>query len=125
MLQNSSVICIKEKDVFRSKKINSSSQSKQANRSNYIPEPSETRVDDDDTDSSDETYGFDRGLEPEQILGATDDGGRLKFLIKWKNFKKRDIVLAEEANIKCPQLVIAYYEKKLTWKSRRPPHTGV
>ena len=69
-------------------------------------------------------YGFERGLEPEQILGATDDGGRLKFLMKWKDYGKPDIVLAEEANVKCPQIVIAYYETRLTWSSRTPMSNG-
>ena len=79
----------------------------------------------DEDDSDDEpAYGFDRGLEADKIVGATDDGGRLKFLIKWKNFPNTDVVLAEEANAKCPQAVIAYYETRLTWSSKRHASTA-
>ena len=40
-------------------------------------------------------YGFDRQLEAEKILAATDAGGALKFVIKWKNRDKPDVVLGE------------------------------
>lgn len=32
-----------------------------------------------------------------------------------KGTEDADLVRAKEANIKCPQMVIAYYEKRLTW----------
>ena len=67
-----------------------------------------------DSESKPAKSGFDRNFEPETIIGATKDDGKLTFLIKWKGCDVIDRVHAEEANFRCPQVVIKFYESKLT-----------
>nr|XP_041631361.1 chromobox protein homolog 1-like [Drosophila kikkawai] len=54
-------------------------------------------------------------LEPLRILGATDASGEIEFLIQWKGSDRADLVPAKEANLKWPQMVIKFYEERVTF----------
>lgn len=60
----------------------------------------------------DKARGFDRGLELDEIVGATDYTGELMFLVRWENCNELDLIAAIEVNEKSPQNVIQFYEKR-------------
>lgn len=56
--------------------------------------------------------GYDRELEFDKIVGATDCTGNLMFLVKWIDCDEYDLLLATEVRDKSPQQVISYYEER-------------
>ncbi|XP_059363483.1 chromobox protein homolog 3-like [Carassius carassius] len=53
--------------------------------------------------------------EPDCIIGCTDQQGELMFLIKWKNTDEVALLSAVETSKRWPEMVIRFYEDKLTW----------
>ncbi|XP_042345498.1 LOW QUALITY PROTEIN: chromobox protein homolog 3b [Plectropomus leopardus] len=66
-------------------------------------------------EQSDTPTNLSNYLEPECIIGSTDRQGELMFLVKWKNSDDVALLPAREASARCPQVVIDFYERKLTW----------
>ncbi|KAJ7369735.1 Chromobox protein 5 [Desmophyllum pertusum] len=55
------------------------------------------------------------GWEASSILGATDVEGQVHFLIQWKDTDRADLIPSTIANVKWPQIVIKFYEDRVTW----------
>lgn len=55
----------------------------------------------------------DLGFEPDEILGANEFNGKLKFRIKVKGSDDWEIVKAKRAHAACPELVMDFYEKHI------------
>lgn len=61
--------------------------------------------------------GFDRGLEPDYIVGATQRNGNLMFLMTWKNSEDGAADLLDSSLVykRCPQIAIKFFEERLTY----------
>jgi hypothetical protein len=57
--------------------------------------------------------GFGRGLAAESVLAATKVHDELLYLVKWQGVELADLCLAKDCNLKCPELVIEYFQRHL------------
>uniref|UniRef100_A0A0K8S4X2 Chromobox 5 n=1 Tax=Lygus hesperus TaxID=30085 RepID=A0A0K8S4X2_LYGHE len=92
---------------------------KDANELNHLLKSSNPKIypdykHQDGRDSS--LHGFKRNLKPEKVLNVVKlkDGHRC-FLMKWKDDLCPDFVTTDDANEKCPDLVIKFYEHIISW----------
>ncbi|XP_037928356.1 heterochromatin protein 1-like [Teleopsis dalmanni] len=60
---------------------------------------------------------FENGAVAERIIAASDTTGVLSFIIKFKNIEHPLLVPAYIANTNIPQMVIQFYEKRVSWNS--------
>lgn len=60
--------------------------------------------------------GFERGLQIDEIVGATDYTGDLLYLIRWRDCTELDLLPSIEVNEKSPQDVIQFNEKRCPLK---------
>lgn len=95
---------------------NKASGSKKKRTDSGKDETDTESVSDGSTRHSEHT-GFDKGLDAEKILGASDSNGGLYFLIQFKGVDQAEMVAASVANVKIPQMVIKFYEERLSWYS--------
>ena len=54
--------------------------------------------------------GFRRGLRPEKIVGVTKEDGITMYMIAWHGSRYTDMVSSEQAQARCPKLVITFLE---------------
>ncbi|KAH7715619.1 chromobox protein [Aphelenchoides avenae] len=60
---------------------------------------------------------FERGMQPECILGAVKSNGGISFLVKYKGVESADMIEGPVAKKHFPELVMDFYEKRITWNS--------
>jgi len=110
----------KEKQQTSTSKTNETSNGKRSHSTN-------NNTDEDNNNNTSQTKrsrieleqtGYGRDLVPDTLMGATDIyDGELMFLVKWQGVTKPELVPSRIVNKQSPQLVIKFYEDRLTWNS--------
>lgn len=92
--------------------------SKPSSKNNAGPKQKENdvKVESEEDEIEEGKTGFDMGYVPEKIIGATDQEGQLLFLVQWKGKNKAQLVASKVVRKHCPDLVIDFYEARLTWQ---------
>ncbi|KAF7273787.1 hypothetical protein GWI33_013515 [Rhynchophorus ferrugineus] len=101
--------------AYEAKKAKKQKENESRKRQNSTTQENDSKLPKKKKADEKKCVGFDRGLEPDTIIGATDSPGQLMFLMKWHGTDEADLVPAKQANIKCPQVVIKFYEGRLRW----------
>ncbi|CAG2173928.1 unnamed protein product [Oppiella nova] len=65
-----------------------------------------------------DVIGFERGFEAEKIIGVTELNGDLLYLVQWQGGGDADLVPANVANHKCPQIVIQFFQERIRFSRR-------
>lgn len=100
----------------KTKKDESKERPEKAAKKSSLPKHSDDETDAMDKSTKDSKQNpFDSGLDPDKIIGATDINGELAFLVQWKNSNKAMLIPSKLCRVKCPQLVIDFYEQRLAW----------
>ncbi|GFY61437.1 chromobox protein homolog 1 [Trichonephila inaurata madagascariensis] len=66
-------------------------------------------------EKADRRRGYERNLEPDRIVGATEKDGEILFLMRWKECEEPDLVPEKIANVRWPQIVIQFYKERILW----------
>lgn len=56
--------------------------------------------------------GYNRGLEIDSVVGASDYNGQVMYLVKWKDCDELDLLSSKEIVNKNPEILIEFYEKR-------------
>ncbi|XP_068715624.1 heterochromatin protein 1-like [Montipora capricornis] len=105
----------KSESKTKKRKVTESTSKIKSEFNPLLPSEVKEEKDDDDSNRDDDVDPLAEGWEASDILGATDVEGQVHFLIRWKGTQRADLIPSTTANVKWPQIVIKFYEDRVTW----------